>query len=316
MESLGIKMREVVITGASGFLGFALTKRLAELGIIVNAVIRSNSINVNKFEGLGNVKLIECNLDEMKRLTSLIPGCEVDAFYHFAWQGVSDKEAREEGIQLDNVKYACEAVKIAKELKAKKFIFASSIMEYEVVKLMETELAADKRNVYRVAKLTAHYLTRIIANDVGIEYNAANISNVFGIGEMSGRFINSTIRRMLKGERVQFTEAKQLYDFIYIDDAVEMLRLVGEKGQSNKSYYIGSMEPRVLRDYIYELKDCVDSTLELGIGENSDYIGVSLYYNEFEIDACKNDFQFKPKYTFKEGICKTVEWLKKMEITS
>lgn len=306
----GLNMKKVIITGANGFIGFALTTRFNELGILVDAVVRSESRNLDRFEPLENVRVIKCNLDQIKRLPEQIITDDADVFYHFAWQGVADLDSGNFDIQMKNAQYASEAVKVAKELGAKKFVFASSIMEYEVMKLMETQLNADRRNIYRTAKLAAHYWTRIIANDVGIAYNAANISNVYGPGEISGRFINSTIRRMLQGERVKFTEAKQTYDFVYIDDAVDMLQLIGERGLPNKNYYVGSMKPRVLREYICELRDCIDRNLELGIGENPDFVGVSLDYNEFDIGACYEDFHYEPKHTFKEGICRTIEWIK------
>lgn len=309
MESLGV-MKKVIITGASGFIGFALTKRFVEEDFYVYAIVREDSLNANKLEKLANVHVISCNLSEVENLVHFIPECEVEMFYHLAWQGVADKEAWDYSIQMKNVEYACKAVKVASKLKVKKFIFASSIMEYEVMKLMETEILADMRSVYRTAKLTAHYMTRILANDEKMDYNSANISNVYGEGEVSARFINTTIREMLQGKRVKFTEAKQMYDFVYIDDAVEMLRLIGIKGVPNKNYYVGSMQPRVLREYIYELRDCINEGLKLGIGENKNFVGVSLNYDEFDINACKDDFQFMPQYTFKEGIQKTIEWIK------
>ena len=302
-------MKKVIITGASGFIGFALTKSFVEEDFYVYAIVREDSLNANKLEKLANVHVIRCNLSDVENLVHFIPECEAEMFYHLAWQGVADKEAWDYRIQMKNVEHACNAVKVASRLKVKKFIFASSIMEYEVMKLMETEMAADMRNVYRTAKLTAHYLTRILANAEGIEYNSANISNVYGEGEISARFINTTIREMLQGKRVKFTEAKQMYDFVYIEDAVEMLKLIGEKGVSNKNYYVGSMQPRVLREYIYELRDSINKELELGIGENKNYVGVSLNYKEFDINACKEDFCFMPQYTFKEGIKRTIEWI-------
>lgn len=314
MESMAIekdcqKFNKVVITGASGFIGYALTRKLSSMQIKVWAVVREESKKIQALQNLSNVEIVECNLEHYGQLEKLVQERGFDAFFHFAWQGVVGKNAQDLHIQMDNVKYACDAVYAAKELACNRFIFASSIMEYEVMKLMETELDADKRNIYRTAKITSHYMTRIIANDLGINYNAAIISNVFGEGEISDRFINSTLRSMMKGMRTSFTEANQLYDFIYIDDAVEMLMLIAKNGHRNKNYYIGSMEPRILREFIYDIRDCVDSSIEVGIGEHKEFVGVSLTYHEIDIKSCYNDFGFVPRYSFKDGIRKTIKWL-------
>lgn len=317
MESMEVENREikkVIITGATGFIGFGLVEKLCELDIEVWAIVRNYSKTDEKLKKFRNVRIIYCDLDNLNLLQTILTEREFDIFYHFAWQGVSDQAARDIDIQLSNVKYACDAVEIAHILGCKRFIFASSIMEYEVMSLMETELVPDKRNVYRTAKITAHYLTKIVANNLSMKYNAAIISNVFGKGEVSNRFINSTLRLMLKGERAKFTEAKQMYDFVYIEDAAEMLMLIGQKGVNNKNYYIGSMQPRRLRDFICEMRECIDPSLELGIGEYKEYVGVSLNYDEVDINACHDDFDFKPRYSFQDGIIKTIEWMREMEM--
>ncbi len=310
MENSGWKFKKVIITGAAGFIGFALAKKLSQMQMKVWAVVKENSKRIQDLKELSNVEIVQCDLKYYDRLEKLIQEKEFDVFYHFAWQGVSDEDSKDLDIQLANVKYACDAVSAAQKLNCSKFLFASSIMEYEVMKLMETELIANKRNMYRTAKIAAHYMTRIVANNLEIDYNAAIISNVFGKGEISNRFINSTLRGMLVGERVKFTEAKQLYDFIYIDDAVEVLILMAQRGKRNKNYYIGSMEPRSLRNFIYDMRDCVDPSMEVGIAEFKEYIGVSLTYQEMDIKACYDDFGFVPRYSFKDGIRQTIEWLK------
>lgn len=307
------KLEKVIVTGATGFIGYALVEKLVSEHVKVYAIVRGNSNQIEKLYKLNGVEIIYCELSEVRKLKELLPQQGYDTFFHFAWQGVSNQDAKDLDVQLMNVKYACEAVKVAKALGCKHFIFAASIMEYEVMKLMETSLEVDQRNIYRTAKIAAHYMTRIVANSLSINYNAAIISNVFGRGEISNRFINSTLRKMLKGERTQYTKATQLYDFVYILDAVEMLQLIAEKGIANKNYYIGSMQPQVLKEYIYAIRNCVDEKLPLGIGENKEYVGVSLNYEEIDIYACRDDFGFEPKYTFEEGILQTIKWIQEME---
>lgn len=303
-------MKKVIITGATGFIGYALTKRLRKKGVKVYAIVRKNSSNEHKLDKMHNVEIIHCDLKHMDELPTILQERDFDVFIHLAWQGVSDEDSWSQDIQLSNVKASCDAVKAASELGCKRFIFAASIMEYEVIKLMQTEICAGIRNLYRIAKLSAHYMTRVLGNQYLIPYNAIIIGNVYGAGEISERFINSTLRKMLNGERVKFTKAQQLYDFIYIDDALDMIEAVAEKGKYNKDYYIGNMTPRKLEQYIYEMRNCVDETLEIGLGESSEYIGVSLTYQELDIYACREDFGLIPQYSFEEGIRKTIDWIR------
>ncbi len=66
------------------------------------------------------------------------------------------------------------------------------------------------------------------------------ISNAYGPFEVNLRFINATLRKMLNGAKCNFTAGEQMYDFIYIIDAAKAFIAIGEKGISNKTYYIGS----------------------------------------------------------------------------
>ena len=47
------------------------------------------------------------------------------------------------------------------------------------------------------------------------------ISNIYGPGELSPRLVNTSIRKMLKGEHCAFSAGEQIYDFIYITDAAK-----------------------------------------------------------------------------------------------
>lgn len=306
-------MKKVIITGATGFIGYALAQKISSMNTKIWVVVREGSSRIQQLQKLKNVEIVYCSLDNYCQLDSLIAERDFDVFYHFAWQGVSDQDAHNLDVQMANIQYACDAVNAANALSCRRFVFAASIMEYEVMKLMETEHTADMRNVYRTAKLAAHYMTRTLADNLSIHYNAAVISNVYGAGEISDRFVNATLRKMIRGQRTKFTEAKQLYDFVYIDDAVDMLILIGEQGVKNRNYYIGSMKPRMLKEFIYDMRDCVNKSLELGIGESGGYVGVSLDYDELDIKACQHDFGFVPHYSFSEGINRTAAWLMKVD---
>ena len=57
------------------------------------------------------------------------------------------------------------------------------------------------------------------------------------------------------------------------------------------------------------MRDQVDPKIGIGLGELP-FNGVSLSYNEFDVEAVKKDTRFEPVVSFAEGIQKTIEWLK------
>lgn len=299
-----------VVTGANGFIGAALCRELSVQGKKVIAVVNESDSHI---KDISNVRIIHCDLSDYRNLPELIGKTEkVDVFYHFAWAGTSGALRGDVDVQLANVKASCEAVEACETIGCRRFVFAGSVMEYEIASYMQTEKIPARNTLYCTAKLSADYMARTVANSCGIEYIRAIISNAYGPGEYSERLINTSIRKMLKGEYCVFSAGEQLYDFIYIDDAVRAFIEIGKQGINNRTYYIGNSSPRKLKDFLYQLRDSINPDLAIGIGEIP-FSGVSLSYTEFDTDSLKNDTGFVPKVDFATGIHKTVDWIRRHE---
>lgn len=297
----------VVVTGANGFIGVSLCRELSAQGIGVIAVVNKSDSNVKDIPG---VEVLHCELSQYSKLSEFIGrGRNIGIFYHLAWAGTSGGLRGDVDVQLANVKAACEAVGACSDIGCKRFVFAGSIMEYEIDAYMQTAKEPAINTLYCTAKLSADYMARTVAADCGVDYMRAVISNVYGPGEYSARLINTSIRKMLRGEHCAFSSGEQLYDFIYIDDAVQAFINIGKGGISNKTYYIGNAKPRKLKEFLHELRDVVNPDLEIGVGEIP-FNGVSLSYNELSTDNLTLDTGFVPQIDFATGVHRTVEWIR------
>ena len=233
--------------------------------------------------------------------------------YFFAWHGTSGELRGDMETQLENVKLTCEAVRIAAYLQCQKFVYAGSIMEYEAIEYLNRDGTVPNRNyIYSASKLLADYYAKILSNDLKIEYCNALISNIYGPGEISKRFIVTMCSKLLRNERMELTSGMQLYDFIYIDDAIKALELIGKKGRNNYTYYIGNKTQKPLKEYILSMKKVVNSSAELVFGA-VDFTGVSLSYQEFNTSTLYDDLGFQCAIDFEEGIHRTAEWIREVD---
>lgn len=304
-------MKKAIVTGAAGFIGSHLVKALSENGTEVFAVVRDHSPKSEKLSRLKKVKVINCSLSGIKDLGSLIPERDVDVFYHLAWEGVSGPARADHDIQLLNAKYACDALLAADNIHCAGFVFASSISGRETCAMMRSGRKMHPSCIYGAAKAAADSMLKALASQLNIKYMSAVISNVYGEGEQSPRFINNTIRRILAGERISCTEGLQMYDFIHIADGARALSCLGEKGRRGREYYIGSQNPRPLKDFINEMREALCPEAEIGFGDIP-FEGLSLnYFEEADIFALCRDTGFVPALSFREGIERTAEWIKK-----
>lgn len=302
-------MRKAIVTGANGFIGTVLCKELSEQGVEVIAIVRNEEENVSNIENLNKLRIAYCDLSAFRILADIITDRDVDVIYHLAWVGSAGPLRGDCDVQMDNVRYTCDTVKACKDIECKKFVFASSIMEYEIEAVMATDATPGINTLYSSAKVAADYMARTLAGSLGVDYVRAVISNIYGPGELSPRLVNTSIRKMLNGEHCSFSAGEQTYDFIYITDAAKSFIAIGEKGVANRTYYIGSQNPKPLKEFLCDLRDQVDPSIVIGLGEIP-FNGVSLSYNEFDIYAVKNDTGFIPQVGFKEGIKNTIKWIK------
>lgn len=302
-------MKKVIVTGANGFIGTALCKELSMQETEIIAIVKNEEENISNIINLPRLKVVYCDFSEFKNLSSYIPDRDVDIIYHFAWVGTAGMLRGDIDTQIKNIQYTCDTVKACSEMNCKRIVFASSIMEYEIEALMSTDITPGINTLYSSAKIAADYMARTMAGYLGIDYIRAVISNVYGPGELNPRFININLRKLLSGEHCAFSSGEQIYDFIYITDAAKAFVAIAEKGKNNKTYYIGSQNPKPLKDFLFMMRDQVDSGLKIGLGEVP-FDGVSLTYNEFDIYAVKNDTGFVPAVDFVEGIRYTIDWIK------
>lgn len=312
LESVNV-MKRAIVTGASGFVGSRLVGELVSKGVEVIAVVRSDKSDLTELVKYENVKIVFCSLEKILHLTTIIDSRDFDVFYHFAWSGTSGNDRSNAQLQISNIQSTCDAIYVSKELECKKFVNAGSITEYEVMKYLSIDgTTPAQSSLYSIAKLAADFMAKTLSIKLGIDYINAVISNIYGPGEKSSRFVNTTIRKFLNHETVSFTLGTQLYDFIYITDAVKSLYLVGEFGRANHIYYIGNINPLPLKEFVIRIRDIVDKDIVIEFG-SIPFSGTTLSYDEFDNQRLKKEFDFDCLVSFDEGIKKTLEWIHKID---
>ena len=306
-------MKKAIVTGANGFLGRALCRALNNAEVEVVALVRDKTRISKELMELSNVVVLECCATEYKHLGDIISTRNADVCFHLAWSGVSGEYRGNLEVQLDSVRWSCELLKSCSEIGCKRFVFASTIMEFELQEKIKAGKNMTHMDYYACAKNAAHNFFRIIACSCGIHYERLIISNVYGPGELSQRLICTSLVKILRGEQCEFTTGEQMYDFVYIDDAIKAIFAVGECGRPGKSYYIGSLNPRPLKEFLTELAEVLDKRDAIKLGAISGN-GISLNYDSFDLLAVKRDTGVVPEVDFKSGIKRTVEWMQETGI--
>lgn len=302
-------MKKAIITGPTGSIGIALINKLISENVEVVAVCRPGSARISRIPESDKVQIVECSLDEITNLIDMIDG-GADVFYHFAWDGTFGNMRNDMRLQNNNVKYALDAVEVAKKLGCRKFIGAGSQAEYgRVTGVLRPDTPAFPENGYGIAKLCAGQMTRIMCEQLGIEHVWTRILSIYGPYDGENTMIMSVISKLLKGEKPSLTPGGQMWDYLYSKDVANAFYLLGEKGKNGSIYCLGGGEARPLKEYVEILKNAIDEKLELGFGDVP-YGDKQVMHLCADITNLTEDTGFRPEVRFEDGIRETIEWVK------
>lgn len=304
-------MEKVIITGADGFVGSYTVEYFLEQGVSVLALdMAEKPFRLKQHPFLTYCK---CDISDTTAMLENIPAGVYDTFIHFAWAGSAGSARVDYQLQMDNALNTVECLKTAKELGCSRFVCAGSIMEYEVEAAVHDQGSRPGMGyIYGMGKHIAHSMCKAVAANIGIELVWPMITNAYGAGELSPRFVNTTIRKIINGEPLQFTAATQNYDFVYVTDVARAFYMIAKNGRPFCEYMIGSSTARPLKEFILEMVESLapDQTPLFG---NIPFTGTNMPLSVFDCSATEADCGFRAEVSFAEGTRMTMDWLNTIE---
>ena len=300
-------MENVIVTGANGFIGKTLVNALLAKGCRVTALdVRFDDVLADD----PRVTCISVLNKDVPALAKEIPAADYHCFFHLAWACTSGPARADYDVQLSNVKLTCDYIKLCAKVGCKRVVYASSINEMETYEYLQSDdIDPAGGYIYGTGKLAANLMGETVAKMTGVEFIPVIITNFYGVGEKSARMIYTAIRKLIHKEHCSFTAGYQTYDFIYITDAINAIIAVAEKGKPFNRYYIGSGEPKPLREFLLEMRDLVDPAAEIGLGDLP-FKGVNVSYDQFDLKKVERDTGYVNQIPFAQGIKMTADYIR------
>ncbi len=252
---------DIVLTGATGFLGKALCHELKENGHSVTAIIRPESSE--KAEYLEADKRIMLSLNNLEQLSG-----NYQVFFHLAWNGSGGEERNDYHTQLENLIYMEKALKAAKNCGCHKFIGAGSQAEYGVIHERTTEYKTvpAPSMMYGAAKLSCLHMGRVLAEQLGISFVWPRIYSVYGPRKNDPTLLGYVARTLRAGKIPELSRCENMWDFMYITDFARAMRMLAETSDTEGIYHIASGKTGKLKHFVEQLRDAIRPDIKLGFG--------------------------------------------------
>lgn len=296
-------MKKVIVTGANGFIGSSLIKRLVKEKIQVLAI--DISFKPPRLPDSDFISRIELSLDDETLMLAKIPSDRYDAFYHFAWRGVNGADKADPVIQLENAQMTVRCASVAQKVGCAKFLCAGTVAEQAANSLSRLDKTSGGM-MYGVAKHCTHLMLETYCKNIGMPFAWMQFSNIYGPGNKTGNLVSYTLEQLTAGQDAAFGPALQPYDFIFVDDLLEAIYRIGEYENKQNIYYIGSGEPRRLKDYLLEIGKAYGREDLIKIGLRPDD-GIVYTMNMFDISVLAGDIGNYVSKSFSEGIRYTID---------
>lgn len=299
-------MNKVVVIGANGYIGSRLSISLAEKGYNVVALV-DKRFGYTHLCGINNLQTVEFQLEDLECLYDSPELKDADTLFHMAWSAVNAKLRNAAEEQVKNIMFGLKVLEFAEHQGIKRVVVPGSAAEVSCGDGIITgkELPAPS-DMYSSAKVATRYICQTYARQHQIDLIWTLITSIYGTNRNDNNLITYAIQSLLNGETPQFTGLAQKWDYLHIDDLVNALIALGEKGIGGKVYPVGSGKYMSLREYVEMIRDIINPELPLGIGALP-YKNPNKIDNQImEITELCEDTGFTPQRTFLEGITEVI----------
>ncbi|MFA9409919.1 MAG: NAD-dependent epimerase/dehydratase family protein [Deltaproteobacteria bacterium] len=314
-----LKGAHVLITGGAGFIGTALTARLAEDNHVrVLDILRRNALSEAGLDHHPNVELIVGDVRDMTAVRRAVTGCEY--VIHMASiagvdtvlkNPVATMEISLEGTM--NVLRAandCTGVKRVIDFSTSE-VFGSYAFRVREADVTSLGAVGEARWTYAVSKLATEHLAHNYWKQFDLPTVAIRPFNIYGPGQVGEGAVHAFVVRALQGDKILIhNEGDQIRSWCYIDDIVEAILLAMARDEAvGESFNIGNPRSTIT---IYQLAQLIVRLTESKSA--IEFIDWDFPDVELRIPDVKKAEQllgFRAHIELEQGLLDTIEWYRR-----
>lgn len=332
--------RKILVTGAAGFIGFHLSKKLLELNFIVVGLDNINDyydvgLKYGRLQELGiqqqeasiflnkttstefgdQLSFIRMNLEDQKALPELFQNEKFDLVCNLAAQaGVRYSLENPKAYIESNINGFLNLLECCRHNNVSKLVYASSSSVYgnsDDVPFKETQNVDNPISLYAATKKSNELMAHTYSHLYGIQTIGLRFFTVYGPWGRPDMAMFLFTDAIINDRPIKiFNHGNLSRDFTFIDDIIDgVIATITINTQGiYKLYNIGNSKPVKLLDFIEE----IEQSLSKGaLKEMHDMQDGDVYQTYADVSALSKDYNYQPNTPINTGVEKFIEWYKK-----
>ena len=312
MDKVKWQDKSVFVTGASGFLGGWLVKRLLELDADVVCLMRDWIPQSSLFDVMDKVKIVRGSIRDQALLERILGEYEVNTVFHLAAQAIVSVANRNPISTFDSdIRGTWTLLESCRRSpKIATIIVCSSDKAYGTQeKLPYTEdMPLQGRHPYDVSKSCVDLIAQSYITTYKMPIGITRCGNLYGGGDLNwNRIVPGTIRSIMRNQQpIIRSDGTMVRDYFYVEDAVNALISLAESNISG-AFNFSNGELLSVIDMVNRILLNMNSKLKPIIKNEANNEIKSQYLDSTKAMRLLN---WEPLYTIKDGLVKTIEWYK------
>ena len=310
------KNKNVLITGADGFIGSHLTEMLVKEGANVKALSLYNSFNywgwLEDISCLDNIEILNGDIRDAhycKHITK-----DIDIIFHLAALIAIPYSYVAPSSYVDtNINGTLNIVQAARENGVSRVIHTSTSEVYGTALYVpiDEKHPLQAQSPYSASKISADAMALSFYNAFDLPLTIARPFNTYGPRQSARAVIPTIITQIASGvKEIKLGDVSPTRDFNYVEDTcLGFLKLASSPKTIGETVNIGSNFEISVGDTLNIIKEIMNSDVEFITDKQRIRPGKSevqrLWCDNTKI---KNLTGFEPQYSIKQGLEKTIEW--------
>lgn len=324
MKALDTSKRYFV-TGAAGFIGFYLSKKLLEAGAEVIGLDNLNDYyevslkeeRLSQLKGYERFTFLKGDLSDKELILDIFKQYEPQIVINLASQaGVRYSIDNPDSYIQSNIVGFFNILEGCRYYPVEHLVYASSSSVYggnEKVPFAVTDMVDRPESLYAATKKSNELMAHAYSKLYQIPLTGLRFFTVYGPMGRPDMAYFKFAKKIMADEPIQvYNNGDMLRDFTYIDDIITgIINILGnppktdERGAAYRVYNIGNHSPVKLMDFITTLEKC------LGKEAKKEFLPMQkgdVYQTYADVEDLMRDYGFKPDTSIEEGLGRFAEW--------